>query len=78
MGFRKVKISVDGSQCGKDCPFVRLDTTTGAVQCTLFVDVLDHEVEERRIIPATVCGTEPPPKKIKIFRAQACLEMEEL
>ena len=75
MGFRKVKISVDGSQCGKDCPFVRLDTTTGAVQCTLFVDVLDHEVEERRLV--SVSGTEPQ-KKIKIFRAQACLEMEEL
>ena len=77
MGYRKVKISVDGQdQCGKDCPFLRLDVQTGSVQCTLFVDVLRVKQDEPRLV--TVAGTEPKPKEITIYRAEACKAMEEL
>ena len=78
MGFRKVKISVDGQQCGQDCPFVRLDMTTGSVQCTLFVDLLRHEVEEQKIVLADNAGARPPEAKIKVFRCGPCIRMEEL
>jgi hypothetical protein len=75
MGCINVKIQTDVEECGKDCPFLRLDAGNGVLQCTLFVEVL-HMEDKRSLIVSN--NGKRKKNTVSIYRADSCKRMEEL
>ena len=70
-----IKIQTDSDECGLKCPFLQQDTEAGIIQCTLFVEVLNLDFEESRIVPIRADQFDVP---VHIYRCDPCTKMESL